>query len=176
MLPHEYAKYCTHLKSLDPESKTFRFGHAVGNDFIDTLCDRFQADTDHNILFCVENEALEFVAIGHIALAGRDTELAFSVLQQHQGCGLGNLLIKRCIQWCRTHRILSAYMVCISTNTRIRHLCAKHGIKVTNQDGEMMARIEIPAATVVTFAEEFASTNLATVDYFSKRLARPWSY
>jgi GNAT superfamily N-acetyltransferase len=174
VLPHEYAKYCTHLKSLDPESRTFRFGHAVSDQFIDTLCDRFQQDTDHNILFCVENKNLEFIAIGHIALAGNNTELAFSVLKQHQGQGLGSLLMKRCIQWCRVHNVLDAYMICVSTNSRIKNLCVRHGIKITNQNGEILASIKLPVATPATFVEEFASVNLATIDYFNKRLVQHW--
>ena len=175
VLPHEYAKYCTHLKSLDPESKTFRFGHTVSDCLIDSLCDQFQQDADRNILFCVENKKLEFVAVGHVALAGKDTELAFSVLKEYQGQGLGNMLMKRCIQWCRVHDVLVAHMICVATNSRIKHMCIRHGIKILNQGNETLASLELPKATSTTFVEEFASVNLDAIDYVNKRLVHCWA-
>ena len=172
VLPHEYAKYRTHLKSLDAESKVLRFGYTVSDYIIDTLCDKFEANPDKHILFAIENEQLEFVAMGHISLEG-EMELAFSVLKDYQGQGMGNRLIKRCIQYCRTHNVLKGCMVCLSTNNRIKHLCSKYGITMENEMGETLATIELPRADVYTYVEEATSANMAVVDYFSKRITRP---
>ena len=100
-------------------------------------------------------------------------ELAFSVLKDYQGQGMGNRLIKRCIQYCRTHNVLKGCMVCLSTNNRIKHLCSKYGITMENEMGETLATIELPQADVYTYVEEATSANMAVVDYFSKRITRP---
>jgi len=172
VLPHEYGKYRTHLKALDADSKVLRFANPLSDYIIDQLCDGFEANPNKHVLFAIENEKLEFVAIGHIALDG-EMELAFSVLKEYQGQGMGTKLMKRCIQYCRTHGILKGCMVCLSTNTVIKHLCAKYGITMENELGETLADIKLPAATPATYIEEAADSNLAVINYWGKRFARP---
>lgn len=168
VLPHEYLKYRTHLKALDAESKTLRFGYPVTDYVIDQLCDKFEADPANHVLFAIENRKLEFIAIGHIALED-GMELAFSVLKKHQGRGYGNLLMKRCIQYCRTHSTLKGCMVCLSTNAAIRHLCRKYGITLENDQGETLASIALSPAGMDTYISEAIDNNLSALDYITKR-------
>jgi len=172
VLPHEYGKYRKHLKALDLDSKVLRFANPLSDDVIDKLCDGFEAHPDKHILFAIEDSNLEFVAVGHIALDG-EMELAFSVLKEYQGQGMGTKLMKRCIQYCRTYGILKGCMVCLTTNSVIKHLCAKYGITMENDHGETLADIVLPSATPTTYIEEVADSNLAVMDYWSKRFARP---
>ena len=171
VLPHEYSKYCTHLKSLDAESKVLRFGYAITDEAVDALCDKFAVDHAHNILFCIENVNLNFVAIGHIALQG-EMELAFSVLKEYQGQGMGNLLMKRVIQWCRVNGKLKGCMVCLSSNAAIRHLCVKYGIHIQNDHGETLADIELDSPNINTYITEATDSNLAVIDYLGKRMPK----
>lgn len=168
VLPHEYAKYCQHLQSLDTDSKILRFGYQVKDEIIDQLCQQIELDQDHHILFCIENTDLEFIAVGHIALSD-NMELAFSVLKEYQNQGLGSALMKRCIQWCRTHNILQGEMVCLTSNRAIRHLCSKHGITMSNDNGETMATIHLAPADAGTYIGEVVDQNLAVVDWLAKR-------
>ena len=172
VLPHEYVKYRRHLKNLDNDSRLLRFGHMVKDEVLDTLCNGFEADPDHHVLFCVENSQLEFVAVGHIALS-EHMELAFSVLKPHQGQGMGNSLIRRCIQWCRTHNVLEGEMVCLSHNRPIRHLCVKHGIHMTSSNGETLARIHLDPARADTYIEQAIDQNAAIFDWLTKRALLP---
>ena len=172
VLPHEYVKYRAHLKALDAESKVLRFAHPVSDFVIDQLCDKWETEIDKHVLFCIENDKLEFIGIGHIAL--EDTmELAFSVLTEHRGQGMGNKLMERCIQYCRTHGLLHGYMMCLPHNTAIKHLCIKHGIHIHTEYGETTADIDLDAATPNTYFNEAAAANWAAFDYLSKR--SPWS-
>jgi len=168
VLPSEYPKYRKHLKLLDAESKYLRFGYVISNEIIDQLCDQFEADCNNNILFCVENEDLEFVAVGHIALQD-EMEMAFSVLKEYQGQGLGNQLFKRVIQWCRTHNQLKGNMVCLSSNRVIKHLCVKYGIHIVSEGGETLASIELDHPDITTYFTEATDSNLAVMDYMGKR-------
>lgn len=172
VLSHEYVKYRQHLKALDVDSRVLRFGHMIKDEVIDILCNGFESDPDHHILFCVENSQLEFVAVGHIAL-GDHMELAFSVLKPHQGQGMGNSLIRRCIQWCRTHNVLEGEMVCLTHNRAIRHLCVKHGIHMTSSHGETLAQIHLDPARVDTYFEQAIDQNVAIFDWLTKRALLP---
>jgi GNAT superfamily N-acetyltransferase len=169
VLPHEYPKYRSHLKALDAESRTLRFGYPVTDYVIDNLCDKFEADPGNHVLFAIENRKLEFIAVGHIALDG-GMELAFSVLKKYQGRGFGNLLMKRCIQYCRTHNILNGNMVCLSSNSVIRHLCKKYGISIENDQGESLASVQLPPADIGTYISETIDNNISALDYISKRV------
>ena len=168
VLPHEYPKYRAHLKALDDQSKILRFGYPITDYVIDQLCDKFEAEPGNQVLFAIENRKLEFIAIGHIALDG-GMELAFSVLKEHQGRGYGNLLMKRCIQYCRTHGILKGCMVCLTSNAAIRHLCKKYEISVVNDHGESLADIVLPPARIDTYISETIDNNLSALDYITKR-------
>jgi len=172
VLPHEYSKYRKHLKALTDASKYLRFGYQIKDEMIDALCDKFEANTAKNILFCIENDDLEFVAIGHVALED-EMELAFSVIKEYQGQGMGSKLMKRVIQWCRTNGNLKGCMVCLSTNAAIKHLCLKHGIHIHSEHGETLADIELDSPNITTFINEATDVNLAVADYLGKRFAKP---
>ena len=172
VLPHEYPKYRKHLKSLDDASKYLRFGYQIKDEMLDSLCDKWAAEPDKNILFAIENDDLDFIAIGHIA-DQEELELAFSVLKGYQGQGMGSLLMKRVIQWCRIQGKLKGCMVCLSTNAAIKHLCLKHGIHIHSDQGETLADIELDHPDVLTYVSEATDSNLAVVDYLSKRITKP---
>jgi GNAT superfamily N-acetyltransferase len=174
VLPHEYEKYRTHLKSLDLESRTLRFASSLTDEIIDNLCDKWFEDKDKHVLFAIEDDGLDFVAVAHIALEG-DMELAFSVLKSSQGQGMGDKLMNRVIQYCRTHNILHGNMVCLSRNSVIKHLCTKHGIHMHSESGETLAEIDLDVPNATTFFNEVADSNLAVMDYFSKRTLLPWT-
>jgi GNAT superfamily N-acetyltransferase len=172
LLDHEYSKYRKHLKQLDSNSRYLRFGIPIRDESIDLLCDQIEQNHQRHILFGIENADLELIAVGHIALDEK-MELAFSVLKEYQGQGMGSRLMKRCIQWCRTHGILEGMMVCLSHNSVIKHLCVKYGIHMTNEYGETLANIRLDPADPGTYFEEAVDRNVAIFDYIAKRAFRP---
>ena len=174
VLSDEYHKYTTHLKALDAESRLLRFGFTINEETLDKLCKMFEDNPSKHILFCVENDELDFIAIGHVAL-GDEMELAFSVLKEYQGQGIGDKLMKRCVRYCRTHQILKGNMVCLSHNKAIKHLCTKNRIHFTNDHGESEANIHLDEPHFSTFITEGIAINNAVMDYMGKRAKLPWT-
>lgn len=175
VLPTEYSKYRTHLKALDKPSRYLRFCCPATDEFIDRICDHIEEDKDNHILFCIEDENLNFVGIGHLSLEG-GMELAFSVLPEHQHKGMGDALLRRCTHYCRTHGILSGCMMCLPTNSAMRHLCIKHGIHIHTEDGETLADIDFNKPNLMTYIDEGININLAVADYLSKRAHNLWTF
>lgn len=169
----EYAKYRTHLKSLDDESRVLRFGILIKDEVIDNLCDRIEQHKDNHILFCVEDNDLKFIGIGHIALEG-GMELALSVLTDYRRRGIGDALISRCIQYCRTHDILKGVMVCLSHNIAIKTLCKKHNVILKSENGETDGLIILDNPNINTYLNESIAVNSAMVDYVIKRSPINW--
>jgi GNAT superfamily N-acetyltransferase len=168
VLPYEYPKYRAHLKALDVESRILRFGFFAKDETIDALCDGIEKHPTEHVLFCIENTKLEFVGIGHIALEP-EMELAFSVLNEYRRQGFANALMKRCVQYCRTHNILTGKMVCLSTNSAIKGLCRKHGISMENDHGETLGDITLPNPDITTYINEQLSSQAAILDFTIKR-------
>jgi GNAT superfamily N-acetyltransferase len=167
LLPADYGRYRKHLLVLDPQSRYLRFGYPIRDEMIDQLCDKFEANPQQHKIFVIENEDLEVVGAGHISLAGEETELAFSVLKEHQGQGMGNSLMKRCVEWCQNRNISNGCMVCLTTNAAIRNLARKHGILVT-EEGETLADIQIPSPDAASVISEVVDSNIARFDHLGK--------
>jgi GNAT superfamily N-acetyltransferase len=174
VLLNEYHKYTAHLKALDPDSRVLRFGFSMKEETLDKLCKNFEDNAKKHILFCVEDDNLDFIAIGHVAL-GDEMELAFSVLKEYQGQGIGDKLMKRCINFCRLHGYLRGCMVCLSHNKAIKHLCVKNGIRIHSEFGETMGDITLNTANLNTVMLEVENVNRAVIDYGLKRIKLPWT-
>jgi len=165
--PDEYYRYRKHLLKLDDNSRYTRFGVMIKDEVINQLCDKFEANYKEHKIFVIEDENLDVVAAGHIALEGGETELAFSVLKEHRQQGLGSALMARCIEWCQNRNIKGGCMVCLSNNTAIKRLASKHGVLI-NEGGETLANISIPDATAASMLHEVVDSNLAKVDHLGK--------
>ena len=163
----EYDRYRKHLLSLDSDSRYTRFGYMIKDEVIEQLCDRFEANPRSHKIFVIENESLEVVAAGHIALEDDTTELAFSVLKEYRKQGMGDALMKRTIEWCQNRNIQGGCMICLSTNAAIKALAKKHGLLI-NQGGETMANIIIPEATPASVMHEIVESNMARLDHMGK--------
>lgn len=167
LLPMDYSRYRTHLLALDPHSRRLRFGYQIKDNIINSLCDKFEANSAAHKIFVIENDDLAVVAVGHVSLEGDEVELAFSVLQQCQGQGMGTALMKRCVEWCQNRSISSGCMVCVSTNQAVRHMAKKHGILV-DAHGETLADIHIPAPNSVSVINEIIDHNISRFDHLGK--------
>ncbi len=164
---NEYSRYRKHLLALDSDSRYTRFGSIVKDEVIEQLCNRFETNYKDHKIFVIENEQLEVVAAGHIALEDDTTELAFSVLKEYRKQGMGDALMKRTIEWCQNRNIKGGCMVCLSTNAAIKALAKKHGVLI-NQGGETLANIIIPEATPTSVIHEVMESNLAKFDHITK--------
>jgi GNAT superfamily N-acetyltransferase len=174
---NEYNRYRKHLLALDSASRYMRFGYAANDAMINIICDRFDQDKSKHKIFVIEDEDLNVIAVGHIAI-DRDTELAFSVLKEYQSQGMGSALMKRCVEWCQNRSIKQGCMVCLSSNAAIKKLAHRHGILV-EQDGEAMADIQIPDISTVSVISEITDSNVARIDHLGKiqrKFARMFTY
>lgn len=164
----ELNKYRDHLLALDAESRHLRFSYLVKDEAIENFITTIEKDISNHRIFVIENDDLEVVGVGHISLAGGNTELAFSVLKEYQGNGYGDALMKRCLGWCQNRGISSGFMVCLQRNQVIKHLAAKNGLTIHSDCGESTANIELPNMTIESLSSEMFSSTLAAFDHFGK--------
>lgn len=165
--PEEYHRYTTHLLALDSDSRYTRFGFVIRDEVINQLCVKFEANYNEHIIFVIENENLEVIAAGHIALEGGETELAYSVLSEYRNQGMGSSIMARTIEWCQNRSIRGGCMVCLSSNVAIKKLASKHGVLI-NDGGETLANITIPDPTPASVIHEMIESNMSVLDHLGK--------
>lgn len=168
LAPAEFHRYKTHLLSLDEESKYMRFGYHIQTDQIRELCKKWQANADKHVVFAIENTDLEVVGIAHISLEDQPAELAFSVLKECQGQGMGDALMARAIEYCQNHGIKAGCMVCLGSNDKIRSLARKHNILVKNDHGDASAEVAIPEPNPFSIWNEVVRDQFAKIDHLGK--------
>ena len=164
----EYHRYKLHLLSLDEESRYMRFGYQARTEQIIKLCNQWREDSDKHIVFAIQNEDLEVVGVAHISLVDSPAELAFSVLKDYQGQGMGDALMKRAIEYCQNHGIKNGCMVCLGSNDKIKGLARKNGILVKTEYGDSHGEIAIPDPTPVSVWSEAVNDSIAKIDHLGK--------
>jgi GNAT superfamily N-acetyltransferase len=152
---------------LDADSRYLRFGYAVSDTVIDTVCDRIEQQPLKHKIFVIENDDCEVIAAGHISLVDNPVELAFSVLKEYQGQGMGSALMKRCIEWCQNRSIKTGCMVCLSHNKAVKAMAKKHGVLI-EASGEIEAQLTIPSLNPGSVIKEIAEDNIAMFDHMGK--------
>jgi GNAT superfamily N-acetyltransferase len=163
----EYHRYRAHLKQLDEDSRYLRFGYNIKDEVIDLVCDRIEQNPLKHKIFVIENEDCQVIASGHVSTEDEPVELAFSVLKEHQGKGMGSALMKRCIEWCQNRSIKTGCMVCLSRNVAIKKLAMKHGV-LLEQAGDAEATLTIPSLNAGSVMHEITEDNLAMFDHMGK--------
>lgn len=164
----EFHRYKTHLLSLDEESRYMRFGFFIKNETIEDLCERWQESYLKHKIFVVENENLEVVGVAHVSLEDEVPELAFSVLKEHQGKGMGDALMKRAVEYCQNKGIKAGCMVCLGTNDKVKNLARKNNVLVKTSDGDTYGQIAIPSPTPVSLWHEYIGDSMAKLDHLGK--------
>jgi RimJ/RimL family protein N-acetyltransferase len=172
VLPIELFKYRDHLKGLDANSRRLRFSASVSDDKIDQAFASIELNADQHVIFCVENYALDFIGVAHIAL-GPPVELAISVLPEFQQQGVGTALMERVIQYCRTHDIQSVHIECLSANEAVRKLCNRYGIKMQINGVESTGKVAFSSIDIPASLGEMEYTTLGAMDYVMKRVLYP---
>lgn len=165
---HEFHRYKEHLLKLDDESKYMRFGFIIKPEIIAELCDKWSANPDQHKIFVIEDENLDIIGVAHVSLEGDTPELAFSVLKEHQRKGLGNALMKRAIEYCQNKGVKHGYMVCLSTNDKIKRLARKNDILIKTEDGDSVGDIVIPNPTPISYWHEYVEDSIGKLDHLGK--------
>jgi hypothetical protein len=143
-----------HFLSLGIEDRHLRFGSAIPDAGIEAYVARLDFDRDG--LFAVQDEALEPVAVVHVAITGDGAELGLSVLPAVRGRGLGYLLLQRAVTFLRNRGIARVFVHCLSENGAMMHLARKSGMRIVQAGAETDAGLELEPATASSFMDEWA--------------------
>lgn len=147
-----------HLLRLDMESRRFRFGSAVSDEFIDRYASRaFRNGAIIQGYFVdgVLRAAAELYPLGDV-LPG-EAEAAFSVEHEYQNHGLGTLLVEQVILVARNRGVRSLCMNCLVHNRRMQQIARKYDADLSFDTDEVVAQLKAPFPTAMSLARETAT-------------------
>jgi GNAT superfamily N-acetyltransferase len=142
-----------HFTSLQDEDRRLRFGTRLSDEGIANYVAGLDFERDG--LFAVQDEALELVAVVHVAIGKASAELGLSVVPRVRGRGLGFLLLTRAVTFLRNRGIAEVLVQCLSENGAMMHLARKSGMRVVYAGAESDARLELEPATPHSFLNEW---------------------
>lgn len=153
--PLEGEAFRRHLLRLDPETRQFRFGSAVNDNFLNAY-----ADTARRIGTVVYGAFLgpEMFASAELralhALGDEMAEAAFVVETAHRHLGLGSALMDRIITAAQNRGIHQLHMICARENQPMRRLGEKFGAHFRIDHGEASGEIATVPATPLSLLGE----------------------
>jgi RimJ/RimL family protein N-acetyltransferase len=134
-----------HFLSLDLEDRRLRFGTPAGDTVVREYVERL--DFVHNGLFAVRDAEGAIVAAVHVASGGKAAELGLSVSAGHRGRGCGGALFARAVDFLRNRGTRKVFVHCLAENEAMRHLAARHGMRLTTDGIESQGYLTLPEAT-----------------------------
>lgn len=153
--PIETESFRRHLLRLDPETRQFRFGTPVNDNFLNAY-----ADTARRIGTVVYGAFIgpEMYASAELrslhAVGDEMAEAAFVVEEPHRHHGLGSVLMDRIITAAQNRGIHQLHMICARENQPMQRLGEKFGAHFRIDHGEALGEIETDPPSPVSLLDE----------------------
>jgi RimJ/RimL family protein N-acetyltransferase len=146
-----------HFNRLDEHDIRLRFGFLAGKNAITSYVKKTIKPTgertEENLWFAIKKDK-EIVATLHVALYDERAEFGFTVLKDHRGKKLGQLLFARGYQVVTERSIDKIHMTCLSENKAIQHIAKKFGMEMHSMRGESESVIEIQYPVPLTQVDD----------------------
>lgn len=158
-----------HFIKLDKESIYNRFCIAM-NDY---SLENYVKQIDYkNAYFAVFDDDLNIVGLGECVREkspSNSAEVAFSVLKEYQGQGLGNKILGRIVRYAQANNIDTLNMFCLRTNQKVVHLAKKFGLKVSISEGENIAVLDNMKKNDFSPINELVEETIASFEMVNKK-------
>jgi GNAT superfamily N-acetyltransferase len=151
----ETGAFRRHLLRLDPETRQFRFGSPVSDNFLDAYADtaRRTGTVIYGAFLGPELYASAELRALHV-MGDEMAEAAFAVETAHRHQGLGSALMNRIITAAQNRGINQLHMICARENQPMLRLGEKFGAHFRLDRDEAMGEIAPRAATPFSLLDE----------------------
>jgi RimJ/RimL family protein N-acetyltransferase len=150
-----------HFLSLDAEDRRLRFGASISDTVIRDYVARLSFGRDG--FFAVRDAHGRIIAAAHVAITESSAELGISVAPEHRSRGNGGALFARAVDFLRNRGIREVFVHCLAENAAMRHLAARHGMRLSSQGSESEGRLTLLPATPESHFREWLHDQQAAV-------------
>ena len=144
-----------HLLRLDAETRHFRFGTAVNDNFLDAYADTAQRLGTVIYGAIIGRELCASAELRSLHVMGDEiAEAAFVVETEHRHHGLGSLLMERIVTAAQNRGIGQVHMICSRDNQAMQGLAEKFGAHFKIDHGEALGEIAAQDPTPFSLLDE----------------------
>jgi ribosomal protein S18 acetylase RimI-like enzyme len=176
--PLDHTAFRRHLLRLDEETRLFRFGTAVNDNFLEAYADT--AKRIGTVIYgaFIGREMYASAELRSLHATGDDmAEAAFAVETEHRHLGLGSALMDRILTAAQNRGIGQVHMICARDNQPMQGLAEKFGARFHIDHGEATGEIEAAPVTPLSLLDEAMhdTTDFVTavLDWSATSGARP---
>lgn len=153
--PMEGEAFRRHLLRLDAETRQFRFGTPVNDNFLNAYADTARRIGTVIYGAFIGSEMYASAELRSVHAVGDEmAEAAFAVESAHRHHGLGSALMDRIITAAQNRGIHQLHMICARENQPMQRLGEKFGAHFKIDHGEALGEIETEAATPFSILDE----------------------
>ncbi|WP_373503938.1 N-acetyltransferase family protein [Aestuariivirga sp.] len=153
--PLDYPTFRRHLLRLDPETRQFRFGTPVNDNFLNAYADTARRVGTVVYGAFIGQEMFASAELRSLHVMGDEmAEAAFAVETAHRHLGLGTALMDRIITAAQNRGIGQVHMICTRENQPMQRLAEKFGAQFRTDHGEVSGDIEPRSATPFSLLDE----------------------
>ena len=149
-----------HFTALGDEDRRLRFGARLSDEGVAEYVARLNFERDG--IFAVQDEALELLAVVHVAIDDPGAELGLSVVPGARAKGLGDTLFRRAVTFLRNRGNAQVFVHCLSENGAMMHLARKNGMRIVYSGFESDGRLELEAPDIGSWLAEWMEDNRGT--------------
>ena len=154
-----------HLLKLSPDDRFLRFSQTTSDELIIKYCQNI--DFSRSEILAIENINGEIVGISETLIApGGGAEIAFSVLKEAQGAGLGEALFERTVRHAKTRGIKHLSLICMSNNKAMRKIAEKHGMELEGDFNQVEGYMNVAEATPSDITNEIIDDTMAEISHY----------
>lgn len=155
LLPTEFGLLKDHLLRLDRDDRYLRFGGHCDDTIVARHVDGLDRFRTVAVALFEDGEvrgAAELIRLD--PPAATRGELAVTVEKAWQDSGVGTELLRRALTIARNRGLQSLFMICLSENSRMRHLADKFRGRLIELGGEVEATLDLLAPDGLSLLQE----------------------
>ncbi|MFN0218378.1 MAG: GNAT family N-acetyltransferase [Hyphomicrobium sp.] len=164
-----------HLLGLDGDARHRRFGHDVGDAYIETYAESVLASGNLAYGYVLDGRLRALAELRRSGLTwGTTAEAAFSVEREFANRGLATQLMGRVIRSARNRGVRHLLLYCMADNAKMQAIARRYSADLRFEDGSIIADIVPRALNYSSVAQELLEDRLGYVhslfDYQSRLL------
>ncbi|MDE3170308.1 MAG: GNAT family N-acetyltransferase [Acidobacteriota bacterium] len=150
--------------ALVPDDRRKRFCCSLSDETISSYVDRI--DFSRDTILAAFDERAQIIGLAELVRGAGAGEMAFSVLPDRRGQGIGTVLLEKLLMRAKICGIRKVFVIFLSDNTPMRRMATRAGMTVSTVDGESHAEREMSAASAEDLTRWIIEDGLSRSGYF----------
>ncbi|MHB8667729.1 MAG: GNAT family N-acetyltransferase [Burkholderiales bacterium] len=151
--------------ALVPDDRRKRFCCSLSDETISGYVDRI--DFSRDTILAAFDERAQIIGLAELVRGAGAGEMAFSVLPDRRGQGIGTVLLEKLLMRAKICGIRKVFVIFLSDNTPMRRMATRAGMTVSTVDGESHAEREVSAASAEDLTRWIIEDGLSRSGYFA---------